>query len=51
MRPWNGDIVRYNRTTEEFGIVDVSGFLKTFYIPDPLVHGEADNDSYFEAEK
>lgn len=31
----NGDIVRYNPNTEEFGIITQNKTIVTYYIPDP----------------
>lgn len=30
-----GDRVRYHRLTHEFGVVDMSGKIRTFYLPKP----------------
>lgn len=43
----NGDIVRYDRATSEFAICDSYGALRTYYKPDPAVHKQKDNVSYF----
>lgn len=49
LRP-NGDIVRYNPATGEFGIVNSSGEIRTYFKPDPAVHGYPTNLDYFNAQ-
>jgi filamentous hemagglutinin len=46
----NGDIVRYNPATEEFGIVKSDGTIRTYYKPDPANHGFPTNLDYFNAQ-
>ncbi len=46
----NGDIVRYNPATDEFGVVSSGGIIRTYYKPDPAVHGKASNLDYFNAQ-
>ncbi|MEU0150263.1 polymorphic toxin-type HINT domain-containing protein [Streptomyces sp. NPDC006288] len=46
----NGDVVRYNRATENFGIMTPSGEIRTYYKPDPNVHGYRTNQDYFDAQ-
>jgi filamentous hemagglutinin len=46
----NGDIVRYNPSTEEFGILSKDGVIRTYYKPDPSVHGLKTNLEYFNAQ-
>ncbi|WP_221119613.1 hemagglutinin repeat-containing protein [Rhizobium lentis] len=46
----NGDIVRYNPTTDEFGVVSSGGIIRTYYKPDPAVHGKGSNLDYFNAQ-
>jgi filamentous hemagglutinin len=43
----NGDIVRYNPATEEFGVVTKDGVIRTYYKPNPAIHGEPTNLDYF----
>jgi hypothetical protein len=43
----NGDVVRYNPTTEEFGVISANGSIRTYYRPDPAVHGYSTNAEYF----
>ena len=50
VRSWNGDTVRYNDNTGEFGIVSSSGTIKTYSVPDPAVHGFPTNIDYFDAQ-
>lgn len=46
----NGDIVRYNPKTEEFGVVSKDGAIRTYYEPDPSIHGYPTNLDYFNAQ-
>ncbi len=46
----NGDIVRYNPSTDEFGVVSSGGSIRTYYKPDPAVHGKGSNLEYFNAQ-
>ena len=43
----NGDLVRYSPLSNEFAICDRDGILLTYYKPNPLVHREPDNVTYF----
>jgi filamentous hemagglutinin len=44
----NGDRVRYDPKTEKFGVISSDGTtIKTFFKPDPDVHGRATNQDYF----
>ena len=45
-----GDIVRYNRTTQEFGVLSVGNVIRTYFIPTPTGmwgHGHRTNYDYF----
>ena len=44
-----GGWARYDQVTQEYGTVDTSGFLSTYFIPNPLIHGYASNLEYFHA--
>jgi pyocin large subunit-like protein len=46
----NGDVVRYNRVTENFGIMTSDGRIRTYYKPNPRNHGYASNQDYFDAQ-
>jgi len=46
----NGDKVRYNPFTDEFGVVSKNGVIRTYCKPDPNVHGYATNLDYFNAQ-
>jgi len=46
----NGDYIRFNPTTDEFGIVTQNGIIRTYYIPDPAIHGYPTNLDYFLAQ-
>lgn len=43
----NGDIVRFNPITNEFGIARSDGVIRTYYIPEPGIHGYTTNLDYF----
>lgn len=43
----NGDRLRYNQVTEEFGILTSLGVIRTYYKADPTVHGYPHNLAYF----
>jgi filamentous hemagglutinin len=45
-----GAILRYNASTEEFGVVAPNGHVLTYFKADPSVHGQANNYAYFVAE-
>jgi pyocin large subunit-like protein len=49
IRP-NGDVVRYNPATNTFGVLGPNGAPRTFFKPDPVVHGFATNLDYFYAQ-
>lgn len=42
-----GGWCRYSEDTEEYGVVKRDGFIATYMIPNPLVHGFATNLDYF----
>ncbi len=46
----NGDIIRYNRMTDEFGVCSADGFIKTYFKPDPAFHRQPTNPDYFRKE-
>ncbi len=46
----NGDVVRFNPTTDEFGVVSSTGTLRTYYKPCPTIHGHPTNLDYFNAQ-
>ena len=43
----NGDVVRYRQATEEYGVITNSGIIRTYFKPDPAIHGFATNLDYF----
>jgi filamentous hemagglutinin len=51
VRPSDGAIVRYNPKTEEFGILDKSGTVKTYYKPQPGKHPYKTNMEYYDAQR
>ena len=46
----NGDVVRFNPATDEFGVISSSGVIRTYYKPDPKIHGYPTNLDYFNAQ-
>jgi filamentous hemagglutinin len=42
--------IRYDPTTEEFGILSAKGVIETYFLPSPTIHGLASNLEYFEQE-
>jgi hypothetical protein len=49
-RTRNGDVIRYDTATREFGIVSHDGIIKTYFKPNPAIHGEPTNLEYFHKE-
>jgi len=45
-----GEIVRYDMITEEFGVLKTNGFVRTYFLAKPILHGYATNLCYFYAE-
>jgi len=43
----NGDTVRLDMTTGEFGVLLKSRHIKTYFRADPRIHGRATNLEYF----
>jgi filamentous hemagglutinin len=50
-RSWNGDIVRYDEVDDVFGVLSSDRFNRTFYRPDPAIHGESTNLDYYLCEE
>ena len=46
-----GDTVRFNPETDEFGVISPDGTIRTYYRPNPNLHGFATNLDYFNSEK
>jgi filamentous hemagglutinin len=46
-RKANGDRVRYSPITDEFGTLTVAGVIRTYFRPDPALHGFLTNLDYF----
>ena len=42
-----GMVLRYNPSTEAFGVLNSSGMILTYYKPRPVIHGKANNCAYF----
>jgi len=51
VRPWNGDLVRYDEGVDVFGVLRNDGFIKTCYRPDPAFHGQRTNLDYYLSEE
>ena len=47
----NGDVVRYDPASDAFGVVSSNGSIRTYYVPDPGVHGYPTNLDYFNAQQ
>ena len=47
----DGNRVRYRISTNEMAVVDVRGFIRTYFCPDPAIHDEPSNWAYFEAQR
>ena len=47
IRTNNGDIVRYNSVTEEYGVLSSDNYIRTYFKPDVLQHGLANNYDYY----
>ncbi|CAM3706940.1 hypothetical protein NORO109296_03975 [Nocardiopsis rhodophaea] len=46
----NDDVLRFNPTTDEFGVMDPSGVSRTYFKPNPGQHGYSSNLDYFNAQ-
>jgi hypothetical protein len=42
-----GDKLRYNRVTQEFGILGSDGVIRSYYKPNPARHGKGTNYDYY----
>lgn len=47
---YQGEIVRYNPRTREFGVMKPNGTIKTYFKPDPAIHKQGTNMKYFQKE-
>jgi pyocin large subunit-like protein len=45
-----GDVIRYDWLTKEFGILSSTGRIHTYYKPDRRIHGKLLHICYFKAE-
>ena len=45
-----GDKIRYNRITQEYGVLSADNVIRTYFIPDPAIHGHTTNFAYFRSE-
>ena len=50
IRVSNGDIIRYNRITDEFGVLSAAGVIRTYFKPNPIFHRQPTNLDYFRKE-
>lgn len=41
------DVIRYNTATQEYGILSSGNVIRSYYKPDPSVHGFKSNLDYF----
>jgi filamentous hemagglutinin len=46
----NGNIVRFDTSTNEYGVLAATGIIRTYYMPDPAVHLQPTNLDYFHGE-
>jgi pyocin large subunit-like protein len=46
----NGDMVRFDPATDAFGVVMPDGTIRTYYKPDPAVHGYPRNLDYYHSQ-
>ena len=46
----NGDIIRFNKRTEEFGIAREDGTIRTYFRPDPNINGGRTPLEYYNAQ-
>jgi RHS repeat-associated protein len=46
----NGDVIRYDPSTNTFGVMDTNGAPRTMFKPDPAAHGQPTNLDYFNAQ-
>ena len=42
-----GDCLRYDESTQEFGLISNSGVLRSYFKPNPAIHGLPSNLDYF----
>lgn len=50
VRKRDGARLRYNRVTDEFGVLTASGEILTYFKPDPRIHKRPTNWDYFQSE-
>lgn len=50
VRRSNGDVIRFDRVTQAFAVMRADGVIKTFFKPDPWIHGYRSNLMYFQVE-
>jgi hypothetical protein len=42
-----GDKIRYNRVTQEYGVLSNDEVIRSYFIPDPARHGKGTNLNFF----
>jgi hypothetical protein len=47
----DGDVIRFNERTDEFGVRRHDGTVRSYFRPDPAEHGKATNLDYFNAQR
>jgi hypothetical protein len=50
VRRSNGDLIRFDRTTQAFAVMRSDGIIRTFFKADPAIHGLSSNLKYFQNE-
>lgn len=50
IRSREGDLIRYNKATNEFGVLRSDGVIRTYFKPNPSRHGLPTNLDYFYSE-
>ena len=45
-----GDICRFDTVTQAFGVLSANKVIRTYYVPNPLIHLQATNLAYFQRE-
>jgi len=43
----DGDTLRFDISTMEYAVLSFDGYIRTYFIPDPSIHGSSTNYTYF----
>jgi filamentous hemagglutinin len=43
----DGDIIRFDILTNEFAVKSPDGYIRTYYKPNPAIHGQPSNYDYY----